>query len=160
MSKRRPRPEHVSLPDTRDVGALPWGPIAAGVGAGAIGVAAYVGLWLGQLVWLAPLGIGAIVGLAVMFTDRVGDKRLPWAAAGITIVACWVGYVIVEQGFRWQQRPPLTDSILAFMRDVQSAVLALIGGYMAWVVASRAGKMGGGGGVEMPGRGGGSGGEG
>jgi len=140
MGKRRP--EEVTLQDTQDAGAFPVVPMLAGLAAAAVGVAAWVGLFFGQIVWLAPLGIGALVGLAIMFTDKKGDKRLPWVAAGLTVLSCWVGYVIVDQFFYWQQTPPLGRSIFGFVRNMQSALLSLIGGYMAWVVAGRAGKTG------------------
>ncbi|MEM9253579.1 MAG: hypothetical protein AAGB29_14645, partial [Planctomycetota bacterium] len=127
MSK--PPPENVTLEETHDLGSFPLVPIAAAIVTAAIGVLAWLGLFFGGLVWLAPLGIGAIVGLAVMFTDKKGDQRLPWIAAGLTLLACWVGYFIVDQYVIVWTGPPRTipQSITAFPRDISLVLMSLVG---------------------------------
>ncbi|MEM1208651.1 MAG: hypothetical protein AAGI54_05230 [Planctomycetota bacterium] len=140
MSK--PRPESVTLQAGQDLGAFPLVPIAAAWGAAAVGVVSWIGLFFGGLHWLAPLGVGTLVGLAVMFTDKHGDKRLPWAAAGVTLLTCWVAYFIMDHFLiTWIGAPrTIAQSILAFPRNMSLALMSLVGAYLAWVVASRAGK--------------------
>ncbi|MEO0588138.1 MAG: hypothetical protein AAF078_10905 [Planctomycetota bacterium] len=139
----RAKPEDVELGAGDSLpGSFPVVPALAAGAAALVGVGVWVGLMMAGVPFFPPLLIGAMVGLAVMFTDR-GDPRMPWVAAGLTVASCWVGHFVVDQFFlQWTLPRSVVDSLLAFLRDFTSAMLSLIGGYLAWVVASRAGKLG------------------
>ncbi|MEM6334691.1 MAG: hypothetical protein AAF823_15265 [Planctomycetota bacterium] len=145
----RPKPEEAALAGKDpELGPFPWGSFGVALGAAVLGVGVWVGGIYLSIALLPPLAVGALVGLSVWWIDR-GDSRMPWAAAGLTLVACWAGYALGWLIF-WQklglaQPPGVGFAIRNFLSDIQSLVLALISAYLAWVLAGRAGKASGGG---------------
>ena len=130
-------PQHVVEPGpVGSVTGAVWLAVLAGVGAAVLSV----GLWLGvyslvNSVLIAPLLTGLLVGGAVRLF-KPAYARVTWAAVGLTLAACVVGYVIVDAYlYTWRLPRTVGDATRGFFGDLVMMSLTALGCYIAYALA-------------------------
>jgi len=142
-------------PGTARSGSVGLG-IAAGVGAGLVAVVAWAGLYkLGlmtnngmppvpwwSLMLNSPLA-GVLVGLGVRLGGQSREPAVGIAAVGTTIVACFIGYVVVDLTMlKWTingqpVQPTLADAAGRFFNDFMKILLVAVGCWIAYAIGRK-----------------------
>ena len=110
--------------------------VIAGMVAAAIGPLLWYGTYdyLGA-VWMAPLLIGLIVGMAVRSVGGPArDLRPAVAACVLTVLGCAAGYILTDQTLVWVEQPTLGQSIRHLLSDLTAVVLIALGTYLSYLL--------------------------
>lgn len=131
------QPRHVAEPGP--VGAITggvWPAVAAGVGAAVVCVALWMGVFgLLRGTLLAPPLTGLLVGGAVRLFKPAFEK-VTWLAVGLTFLACFTGYVLVDlYQYPWSLPRSFAQASRGYFSDLVMMALTAMGCYIAYALA-------------------------